>query len=350
MRENAVILAGDVGGTTTDLALLDEKLAVRELRSFSSGEYDSLTRMVREFLRTGSHSITQACFGIAGPVRHGSVKPTNLPWTVEATDVARLIGIADVLLINDIEAIGYGIGALEEREFVTLQSGIGLTSGNAAVIAAGTGLGEAGLYLDGARHRPFASEGGHASFAPRDDREIELLRFLMPEYGHVSWERVLSGPGLFNIYRFLRDSGRFEEPAWLAESIRQEDPAAAITQCALDGTAPICEHSLELFVSLYGSEAGNLALKVMATGGLYVAGGIAPKIVDWLRRPAFRRAFVEKGRMQQLLEAIPVRVIVSDRVALLGAARAALSSESFKAGRPLPASTSTDTAREEMRV
>lgn len=216
-------------------------------------------------------------------------------------------------------------GALDASALVTLHRGGEQTSGNAAVIAAGTGLGEAGLYWDGARHRPFASEGGHASFAPRDDLEMELLRFLLTEYGHASWERVLSGQGLFNVYRFFRDTGRFEEPEWLAESIRQEDPAASIAQCALEGTAPICEHSLELFVSLYGAEAGNLALKMMAVGGVYIAGGIAPKILDWLKRPSFRRAFVAKGRMRRLLEAIPVQVVVSDQVALLGAARAVLS-------------------------
>jgi glucokinase len=318
------ILVGDVGGTTTDLALLDEKLTFHEIRSFASREYGSLNDIVREFLRAEAPKVTHACFGIAGPVREGSVRTTNLPWIVEATDLARLIGVADVLLINDIEAIGHGIGALDDRAFVTLHGGAGLTPGNAAVIAAGTGLGEAGLYWDGARHRPFASEGGHASFAPRDDVEMALLRFLLAEYGHVSWERVVSGPGLFNVYRFLRDTGRFDEPRWLAESIREEDPAASIAQCAQEGTAPICEHSLELFVSLYGAEAGNLALKMMAVGGVYIAGGIAPKILDWLKRPSFRRAFVAKGRMRPLLETIPVRVVVSDRVGLLGAARAVL--------------------------
>lgn len=255
------------------------------------------------------------------------MKTTNLPWMVEAADLARLTGLTDVLLINDIEAIGHGIGALDESAFVTLHRGAGVTSGNAAVIAAGTGLGEAGLYWDGTRHQPFASEGGHASFAPRDDLEMELLRFLLADYGHASWERVLSGPGLFNVYRFLRDTGRFDEPQWLAESIRQEDPAASIAQCALEGSSPICEQSLNLFVSLYGAEAGNLALKMMAVAGVYVAGGIAPKILDWLKRASFCRAFESKGRMRGLLEAIPIQVVVSDRVALLGAARAVMSTQ-----------------------
>ncbi len=339
MTGNPVILVGDVGGTTTKLASVDEKLAFQEVRRYASREHESLNHIVREFLRSRTQTVTHACFGIAGPVRDGSVKTTNLPWVVEAADLARVIGVGAVLLINDIEAIGHGIAALDDRGFVTLHGGARPTSGNAAVIAAGTGLGEAGLYWDGARHRPFASEGGHASFAPRDDLEMALLRFLAAEHGHVSWERVLSGPGLVNIYRFLRDTGRFEEPEWLAESIREADPAASIGRCAVEGTAPICEHSLELFVSLYGAEAGNLALRMMAVGGVYVAGGIAPKILDWLKRPPFRRAFLAKGRMRQLLEAIPVRVVVNDRVGLLGAARAVLSSESSTAKRPSPTLT-----------
>lgn len=329
MTGNPVILAGDVGGTTTDVALLDERLAFRDIRSYPSREYGSLNDIIREFLRVEAPRVTHACFGIAGPVRDGSVRTTNLPWVVEASDLARLIGVADVLLINDIEAIGHGIGALDDSAFVTLHRGTEVALGNAAVIAAGTGLGEAGLYWDGARHRPFASEGGHASFAPRDDLEMELLRFLLAEYGHASWERVLSGPGLFNVYRFFRETGRFDEPQWLAELIRHEDPAASIAQCALAGNAPLCEQSLELFMSVYGAEAGNLALKMMAVAGVYVAGGIAPKILDWLKRPSFHRAFVAKGRMRRLLEAIPIRVVVSDRVTLLGAARAVLSTQTI---------------------
>jgi glucokinase len=328
MTTNPVILVGDVGGTTTKLALVDEKLAVQEIRRYPSREHDSLSDIVSDFLRAQMPRVTHACFGVAGPVYDQSVKTTNLPWMVEAGDLAPLIGVSDVLLLNDIEAIAHGIGALDDRAFVTLHEGAGVTSGNAAVIAAGTGLGEAGMYWDGSRHRPFASEGGHASFAPRDDLEVGLLRFLLAEYEHVSWERVLSGPGLFNVYRFLRETGRFDEPRWLAESIREDDPAASIARCALEGTAPICEQSLELFVSLYGAEAGNLALKMMAVHGVYMAGGIAPKIVDWLKRPSFRRAFVAKGRMRPMLEAVPVRVVMNDRVGLLGAARAVLSTES----------------------
>lgn len=334
MTGNAVILVGDVGGTTTKLALLDETLTFQEFRKYASREHDSLNDIVREFLSARTQTVTHACFGIAGPVREGSVRTTNLPWVVDAADLARLIGVTDVLLMNDIEAIGHGIGALDDNELVTLHRGAQPTRGNAAVIAAGTGLGEAGLYWDGTRHRPFASEGGHASFAPRDDLEMELLRFLLPDYGHVSWERLLSGPGLFNVYRFFRDTGRSDEPEWLAELVRDQDPAASISRCALEGTSPICEQSLELFVSLYGAEAGNLALKIMAVGGVYLAGGIAPKILEWLKRPSFHHAFVAKGRMRRLLETIPVRVVLNNRVALLGAARVALSNDHVRTVKP----------------
>jgi glucokinase len=336
MTGKAAILVGDVGGTSTDLALIDEKLRFHEARSFVSREYGGLRDVVGEFLGGSPAAVSHACFGVAGPVRNGHVKATNLPWQVDAGALARLISVPDVLLINDIEAVGCGIACLDESGFVTLHRGAAVPNGNAAVIAAGTGLGEGGLYWDGARHRPFASEGGHASFAPCNDLQMELLRFLSAEYEHVSWERVLSGPGLFNVYRFFRDTGRFDEPSWLAELLRQEDPPAAIAQCALEGTCVLCEQSFELFVSLYGAEAGNLALHLLAVGGVYIAGGIAPKILDGLKRPSFHEAFAGKGRMRELLEAIPVHVVVSDRVALLGAARAALSTDTSASQRREP--------------
>lgn len=249
-----------------------------------------------------------------------------------AADVHRTVLEGGIYLYPcDLEAIAYGvaaigaIGAVGDDAFVTLNPGRSDGTGNAAVIAAGTGLGEAGLYWDGRVHRPFASEGGHASFAPRDDIEIGLLRFLLAEHGHVSWERVLSGPGLHNIYRFLRDVRRGDEPTWLADRIRDQDPAAVIAECALDHASPLCEQALQLFVSLYGAEAGNLALKTLATGGVFVAGGIAPKILAALIDGAFLQAFLGKGRLRPLLEAIPIRVVVNHTVALLGAARGAVS-------------------------
>ncbi len=317
------VLAGDIGATNTRLALyVRERGRLRSLdeRVYPSRESRDLQGIVRRFLdETGARGIARACFGIAGPVREGVVRTTNLPWVVDASSLARELSIRSVSLLNDLEATACGIAALEADDLAVLAEGHPEARGNAAVIAAGTGLGEAGMFWDGRENHPYGTEGGHSSFAPNGETEIDLLRHLTERFGHVSWERVLSGPGLHNIYRFLRDGGRGEEPEWLAREIREGDPAAAISRAALDGRSSLCSLAMDLFVSLYGSEAGNLALKTMATGGLYVGGGIAPRIIDRLRGPAFMKSFVSKGRFQTLLEAIPVRVILNDRTALLGA-------------------------------
>ena len=319
-----MILAGDIGGTHTRLAFLEERegrlTAVAE-ETFASREHASLEAALRKFIAAHSFPIGCACFGIAGPVRHGRCDATNLPWVVDSGVVAREIGLKRVGLINDLEANAWGIAVLETKDFVALNEGAPGALGNAAIISAGTGLGEAGLYWDGTTHRPFATEGGHTDFAPRNRLEMDLLEYLLKEFPRVSYERVVSGPGLLNIYRFLRDTGRGEEPGWLAQRMRGEDPAAVISQAALDGESDLCAQALDLFVSLYGAEAGNLALKVMATGGVFLGGGIAPRIIRKLEEPAFLNAFTAKGRMKPLLQAMPVRVILNDKTALLGAAR-----------------------------
>jgi glucokinase len=265
-----------------------------------------------------------ACFGIAGPVKDGRSETVNLAWVVDARHLAHRLHIDTVELLNDLEACAYGLAMLAAEDFVLLNPGAPGASGNAAVIAAGTGLGEAGLYWDGPRHHPFACEGGHSSFAPTDSLQMELLGFLLQEFDHVSWERVLSGPGIYNIYRFLRDTGRGDEPAWLGHKMQQQDPAAVISQAALAGTSSLCGQALDLFVSLYGAEAGNVALKIMATAGVYVGGGIAPKIIQKLTDAAFMQAFVAKGRLKPLLQEIPMRIFMNDKAALLGAARFAM--------------------------
>jgi glucokinase len=327
-----MILAGDIGGTNTRLALfrLDgERLALVAERTYPSRSYAGLDPIVREFASRDAPRVEHACFGIAGPVVDGRSATTNLPWVVDARRLAGDLRLASVGLINDLEANAYGIAALEARDFAVLHAGAaGETAvvgaaGHAAILSAGTGLGEAGLYWDGERHHPFASEGGHASFAPVGDLQIELLRHLARSHPHVSWERVLSGPGLYNIYAFLRDTGRGEEPPWLFEQMREGDPSAIISGAALAGRSALCDQALDLFVVLYGAEAGNLALKFKATGGVYVGGGIAPKIIERLGQPPFVSAFLDKGRMRALLERIPVKVILNTRTALLGAARCA---------------------------
>lgn len=319
-----MILAGDVGGTKTRLGFFErqgERYQLRREQTYASREQPNLEAIISAFLAADRKAPRRACFGVAGPVKNGRCEATNLPWIVDAGHVARNLGIPEVSVINDLEATAYGIDVLQPQDLVTLAAGAPDAKGNRAVIAAGTGLGQAGLFWDGERHRPFACEGGHTDFAPRSDVEAELFTYLESRHGHVSYERILSGPGLYAVYEFLRGSGRGAEEGWLADEIRAGDPAAAISKAGLAGRSDLAGHALDLFVSIYGAEAGNLALKVMATGGVYVGGGIAPKILPRLQSPAFREAFVAKGRMRPLLEAMPLCVITDDRAALRGAAR-----------------------------
>ena len=324
-----MILAGDIGGTSTRLALFDNEGSA--LRLVVSGRYPSrdhagLAEIVAAFTVAHPGPVEAACFGIAGPVRDGRVETPNLPWVVDGGVLAKQLALESVTLLNDLEANAWGVFTLGDGDVETLSPGLPAREGNAAIISAGTGLGEAGYHWDGAGLHPFASEGGHADFAPHDDLTIALFRWLHGRHGHVSWERVVSGPGLVNIYTFLRDTGGGPEPPFLAEDIRSGDPAAAISKAALEETSPLAVRSLDLFVALYGAEAGNLALKMKATQGIWVGGGIAPKILPRLKRPGFLEAFHDKGRFRAFLEAVPVRVILNDQAALRGAAWHALSS------------------------
>jgi glucokinase len=319
-----MILAGDIGGTNTRLALVEatsDELRIVAEETFPSRERTSLEAAIAEFLSLHSCDLTRASFGIAGPVRDGRCEATNLPWVVDSKAVAKRLRLKRVGLINDLEANAYGVAVLQSKDFVILNKGARNARGNKAIISAGTGLGEAGAYWDGKSHRPFPSEGGHADFAPRNHLEMELLEYSMKRYRRVSYERLVSGPGLVNVYQFLRDTGKGKEPAWLAEQMRHGDPAPIISQHALEGKVLLCLQALEIFVSLYGAEAGNLALKLMAIGGVYLGGGIAPKIVPKLKEPEFMNAFTAKGRMRPMLQDIPVRVIMNPKTALLGAAR-----------------------------
>ncbi|MRR34386.1 glucokinase [bacterium] len=322
-----LILAGDIGGTSTRLAYFDtadgQLRPIAEER-FPSRDAASLEEIVDRFADAHGLTAERACFGIAGPVRHGKVRTPNLPWSVDAGELARILGIGEVLLINDLEANACGIDLLLPEDFAILNPGVPDPTGTFAVVSAGTGLGEALAYWDGYGHRPLPSEGGHADFAPRNELEADLLLYLRSEHGRVSTERLVSGPGLRNIYRFFRETRHLTENPAVAEEMRRGDPSAAITRAALAGECPLCEKVLDLFVSLYGAEAGNVALRYLATGGVYLGGGIAPKIIDRLRGPGFMLAFTAKGRLSPLLESIPVRVILNDRTALLGAGRCAL--------------------------
>jgi glucokinase len=322
-----MILAGDIGGTNTRLAFFEgtpDSLKPVYVEIFPSPQFPGPAEIVRKFLTGKNHPVDAVCFGLPGAVVNGRAQTPNLPWVVDAQQMAGELGFARIELINDLYANAHGIALLDESDFVVLNPGGPRVTGNRALISAGTGLGQAGLFADGrGGYQPFPSEGGHADFAPRNDLEMDLLRYLMGRFEHVSYERVLSGPGLNNIYQFLRDTGRGEEPPWLADQIAHGDPSAAISKSALEGTSGICVQALDLFVSLYGAEAGNLALKLLATGGVFVGGGIAPKIVRKLSSTAFMKAFSAKGRIGALLKEIPVRVITNDKTALFGAGRVA---------------------------
>jgi len=322
-----MIFAGDVGGTHARLALFEsrgDKLQLITEQIYPSREYPGLEAIVQEFLKGKNAQGLSAGIGVAGPVRNGRCVATNLPWVVDAASLAEAAAFSRIALLNDLEANAYGIPTLEPDDLAVLQADTPDPRGNAAVISAGTGLGEAGMFWDGSVLRPFAGEGGHSSFAPQGELQGELFEFLARRFGHVSCERVLSGPGLVNIYEFLRDTGREVETPAVVEQMRKGDPAAAISRAALADSCELCVETVELFVQIYGAEAGNLALKMLATAGVYVGGGIAPKILTEIKTEGFLQAFRAKGRMAPLMETIPVFVILNENTALRGAARAAL--------------------------
>ena len=318
-----MILAGDIGGTSTRLALFDVgsgALQVVAQQRYASREHAGLAEIVKAFTAVHAQPIEKACFGIAGPIRDGKAETPNLPWVIEARVLADQLSLSGVTLLNDLEANAWGVFTLADADVAQIAVGAPAGDGNAAIISAGTGLGEAGYVWDGSRLRPFASEGGHADFAPRDELTLELYRWLRGRHGHVSWERVVSGPGLVNIYTFLRDVKGGAESKALTAAMSAGDPAAAISIAALDESSELAVRALDLFVILYGAEAGNLALKMKATQGVWIGGGIAPKILPRLKRPGFLEAFRDKGRFRSFLEAIPVRVVLNETTALRGAA------------------------------
>ncbi len=341
-----MILAGDVGGTKVHLALYSFKggklKSLRE-QKFPAGEFACLDDVVHRFLAEGDDhpevnvgEIAGACFGCPGPVRDGHLKLTNLPWTLDSRALRNSLGIEHIFLINDLEANGYGIPELSNDAVHVLHPGETGIVGHRGLISAGTGLGEALLVWDARQkqHIPLPSEGGHCDFAARNDREIALLEYLRRTLnGRVSFERVVSGIGIKNVYAFLKEEEKIEEPAWLEERMKTEDPNAVIGSCAEEGSSELCIQTMELFSSAFGAEAGNLALKILAHGGLYLGGGIAPKILKTLSKGPFIEAFLDKGRMSPLLETMPVRVILDDTCALLGAAAFAEARSSEVSGR-----------------
>ncbi|HEY2002522.1 MAG TPA: glucokinase [Acidobacteriaceae bacterium] len=321
-----MILAGDVGGTKVALALFDFQsgnLHHAAEKRYPAKDYPGLEAIVKEFLAEYQQEgkISAACFGVPGPVRHGVLRLTNLPWTLDSRKLSLDLCIDHVFLINDLEANGYGIPELKAEQIFTLSAGDPSSAGSRALISAGTGLGEAFLVWNGKRHIPMASEGGHCDFAARNEDEIDLLRHLQKKLGgRVSYERVIAGVGIKDVYEFLRDERKMDEPAWLRERMATEDPNAVIGELGESGKNDLCAKTLDIVVGAYGAEAGNLALKVLATGGVYVGGGIAPKILKKLEDGTFMKAFTDKGRLSDLLVQTPVRVILESRAALIGAA------------------------------
>ena len=330
-----MLLAGDIGGTKTNLGLYsDEKGPRKPLleKTFHSGQYSSLEMLAGEFLAQAKQDVEHAVFGVAGPVVRGQAAITNLPWIVDRAQLKEKLNVQSVILLNDLEAIAQGVPLLEPEDLYTLNMREPTPGGTKAVIAPGTGLGEAFLIWDGSRYRAYTSEGGHADFAPTNPLESDLLRSLQAKWGHVSYERICSGIGLPNIFAYLKDSGHAEEPAWLAEQLATaDDPTPVIVNAALDEktSCELCKATLTLFISVLGAEAGNMALKVLATGGVYLGGGIPPRILPALKQDVFMQAFLNKGRFSDLLNNIPVYIILNPKIALIGAAFYGL--DSYKA-------------------
>ncbi len=319
-----MLLVGDIGGTHVRLALasMDPHAPIRlqALQTYSSRAFESLEDVIRQFFDGHTKEVYSACLGVPGPVESNRCTATNLPWIIDGASLARAAGLETVCLLNDLEATAYGVLTLEPADMVVLHVGRPAAIGNKAVIAAGTGLGEAGIHWDGHQYHPFATEGGHTDFGPRNDEEWRLTQFLQVRLGRVSVERVVSGPGIEALFQFVLQDTNTPTPEWFERLGSEDDASAAITKRALDRSDPSCLRTLDWFVSLYGAEAGNLALKHLATGGVCVAGGIAPSVFGLRQRQIFMEAFLAKGRMRPLLEGIPVSMVVHPACALLGAA------------------------------
>lgn len=317
-----MIIAGDIGGTKTNLALFD-KGGLHHLKSYPSQSYSSLNDIVEEYLHElgdERNLITVGCFAIAGPVIDGVCYATNLPWIIEAKTLSQNCHIPEVFLLNDLEANAYSIEILPQESLVVLHQGGEMNRGNRAMVSPGTGLGEAGLFFDGMHYRPFPTEGGHCDFAPVNELQVELYQYLTKKYEHVSYERILAGPGFINLFNFFVEKMGRKVPVWLLDEMREKNHAAVITTNALNGKSALCEEILDLFMEVFGQELGNVALKFMTFGGLYIGGGISPKIADEFKNESFMRGFLNKGRFRPLLEKIPITLVLDDKASLMGAA------------------------------
>ena len=318
--DNLLVLAGDVGATKTNLALFrmngNDTTTLKE-GNYKSQDYKNITEITDDFLKDQPHP-QSCCIGVAGPVLNGKVKLTNLSWILDMNEIIQHMGFSKVYLINDLEATAFGLAMLTDKDSVVIHKGSSASYGNAAIIAPGTGLGEAGLYFDGKIYHPFATEGGHTDFASRDKTDFELYEYLQNKFGHVSYERVICGPGIYNIYQFLKAENKLEEPVRIFDKIKNGDAAAEISKHTEQSA--LCDETMRLFIRFLAHESANLALKMKATGGLFIGGGIPPQIVPLFEKYQFNNSFVNSGRMNHLLEKITVKVILNAKTAMLGAA------------------------------
>ena len=321
--EPVTVLAADLGGTKVNFALYKVNGQQAETllsAKYHSRNYLSFVSIIQAFFAEHPGVKPQSiCIGVAGPVINGSADITNLNWIISADEIAKAAGYEKVTLINDLEATAYGVACLPDEDLVTLNEGDASAKGNIAIVAPGTGLGEAGMFWDGKAYHPFATEGGHTDFGARTEVDIELYRYINQTEKVVSREHVLSGPGIFRVYNFLKEVKKMQEPVWLAEAIKAEDPSAAISNAAIAGTADICIETMKIFMQHLGHESANLVLKMKAIGGLYLAGGIPPKIIKLLQQDTYLKAYLNCDRMQELVQSVPIKVVMNEKAPLLGA-------------------------------
>lgn len=323
-NKTITVLAGDVGGTKTNLAIFHAtKKSVKVVleKKYHSANYKSSIDIIEQFIKEEKCAKPdRICLGVAGPVVNGKVEITNLAWDLDIKDVIQRLSITEVSLINDLEATAYGLAALTAKDLITIHKGNEKNKGNIAIIAPGTGLGEAGLFWDGDAYHPFPTEGGHTDFCPRTELDFELHRFLQKKYGIVSWEKVVAGPGIHDIYLFLNAKNKTKEPAWISDAFKKDDPSSVISHAALDNKDKVCVETMQMFVRYLARESCNLVLKMKATGGLFLGGGIPPKIAPLLKKKIFFENYLDCDRLQNLVKDVPIKIIAIDKTALLGAA------------------------------
>lgn len=317
------VLAGDVGGTKANLAIFEataDQITLRKTSTYHSGQYDSVIKIIQQFFQENpGYKPDRISLGVAGPVFEGHAEITNLPWVIDKKEIAAATNIQQISLINDLEATAYGLAGMTEKDFFVLHPGEPGIRGNMAVLAPGTGLGEAGLFWDGKVHHPFATEGGHSDFSCRNEEDMELHNFLLQKYKVVSWESVIAGPAIHDIYNFLCQVKKRPVSVSVTDAFKQDDPSAVISEAAVAGTDPVCVEAMRLFVLYLARESGNLILKMKATGGLFLAGGIPPKIVPLLKQPDFYNNLLDCDRMQDLVKKVPVKLLLNDKAPMIGA-------------------------------